>query len=938
MKDGNTSMNNGTEIETRNGIQSELQCPNSEDNLDEKSDGSGAIERKDERNGSLLSRMDVFGMTAGGRLNKAEKLISEGRKQTSKEVESARNCFQEAKKLLQSDKVESTGVREALGEVCLELGRIERFKGDCSLAVELLIEARTYVPLSQGDRDFIATRFAHSNRSDELAVSYYLETVVQWANQAKPNDLRPVFEILERLCAIHANLSEEEVANSLVFCILVSNADDEIPFPSFYRGVHFFLLKDYASASAEFKKAQDRQCAAPELGYYLNFAAGQNARQQRDLDGAADFFIEAVRRYPQLFAANYEAGVCLVQLAEAQATAIEDRSSGKTEPLETDASRRAFACSALERACRLDETSSDAWFYLGRAHSLDESWIEAGEAFEKAISLAPTPDFYLAHALVLDKQGKLSLSIEAAHKALALDPEYGDANRFIAKTSYQNGDLDASITEYRALIAREELAGKMEEATLSGLANCLYDRKRYSEVISLLESVKETIPSRIQLLLARSLSLEGDFKAAEDSYLRLATMEPEHGNHFYYLGTCRAHQKKYEEALEAFAQAEGCGDFPAQLPLQRGYVLETLGRFQEAQEAYRQIAPQQLASAAGEPAFDNGAPMRDNVEAKSNSISESSRKTASYRLGIMAMKEKRNEEAILWLEMSEPNLETLLALAQAQEMSGHLDVADEMYLRAISENPENLAPQVQFGCALARRKDWERAIPYLKEAIKKGDITEAAYYHLGMAYLHAEKYVNALSYLDKLPISAGLNETLCTLSLRAARQSREEGKYDLAIQYWQRAIRYGGSEVILKAEIGKAHLALGVRRALAGEPVFQWQTDIQKAEKYIPQEPNLQFALAVLDLCSARTKECLKRLESVQYVLEPHLQPCADYLTAMALLQQGDNEQAERIFSRLTALSQTQPLPFDPDYPHACLLAEQNKWEEAAKVLYSRIK
>ena len=883
--------------------------------------------------GNLLSRMDVFGVTSGGRLRKASKLLSEGRLVATRDTDEARSRFQESKSLLQTLPIENDAVRTALGEACLELGHLERLKGDAFAAVESLLEAQSHnAALTQGDRDFIATQFALVEREDETAVSIYLDTISRWAKQVKPASIRPVFEILERLCYISSKLSDQEAIDRLVFCQHVLNADDETPFPYFYRGVHFFLGGNYLSAHEEFREAQDRESAAPELGYYLNFSAGQNARQQNDLPGAAGYFIEAVRRYPQLFAPNYEAGVCLVQLCESNAEPEESQKTPTSEDIE--ANRRAFACNALGRACHLDPTSSDAWSYLGRAFYLDQNWAEASEAFEKAVSLDPSPDLYLALARSLKKQEKQAPAIAAARKAVELNPEFGAGNRFIAQAAYESGDMEAAANEYRAILTKAEAAGETDEDSLAGLATCLYDQKQYGEVARLLTPIQDSIPPQTKLILARSLSLEKDFEHAEACYLQLATQEPENGRHYYYLGTCRAHQEKYEEALEAFALAAACKEFPENLPLQKGYVLETLERFPEAEASYRsaiqESEPTPDESNEGEDSKPESVPARP--------VSEATKRIACYRLGMMALKAKRNDDAISWLGMATPNLETLLALAQAHEQGGHPASADEMYLRAIQEHPDNLAPQVRFGCALARRSDWERAIGYLREAIKKGDITEAAYYHLGMAYIHSEKYVNALNYLDKLPRSARLNETLCTLCLRAARQSREEGSLDLAIEYWQRAIRYGGSEVVLKAEIGKAHLALGVRKAQAGEPVFQWQAEMMKAEKYIPQEPNLQFALAVLDLCSARTTDCLRRLESVQYVLEPHLQPCADYLTAMAYLQQGESEKAETIFTHLTALSQRQPLPFDPDYPHACLLAERNKWEEAAKVLYSRVK
>ena len=876
--------------------------------------------------GNLLSKMDVFGVTAGGRLRRASKMIVEGRLLAMRDLNESKSCFQETLNILRSLSPQRPDVRQSLGEALLELGHLERLRGDSPAAITALLEAESYdAPLSLGDLDFIASQFALTNRDDEPALVIYFDTICRWSNQIKPATIRPVFEILERLCLITATLDEKEAADRLELCRRVIATDSDIPFPYFYRGVHSFLGGNYSAALDEFKLAQARKSAAPELEYYLNFSAGQTARSQGDLPSSAGYFIEAVRRYPQLFPPNYEAGVCLVQLCETNAKS----QSAQNTTLDIEANRRSFALKTLQRACILDENSADAWHFLGRAHYLNGDWPEATEAFERSLALDPAPEFYLAHARSLKREGRFAEATASAVKAKEIAPDNLNASRFIAKTAHQNREYPAAIREYEDLFNRAEAAGETDMAALTGLAECQYEQKRYAESIALLSPYRDALPVPLQTVLARCLSLTGDFKGAEESYALLSEQEPANGSHLYYLGTCLAHQEKYEEALDAFSRATECDSHPAGMALQRGYILETLGRTDEAEKAYRLAIEQESAE---EP----------NSEADNRSLTETKnqnqKRTACYRLGLLAMKGKKNDDAIAWLGMAEPNLETLLALAQVHEQSGHPAAADEMYLRAIADHPDNLIPQVQFGCALARRKEWERGISVLREAIKKGDVTPASYYYLGMAYLHTEKYVNALNYLDKLPNSTALNETLCTLCLRAARQAREETQYDLAIQYWQRAIRYGGAEALLKGEIGKAYLAKGVRRAQAGEPLFQWQADILQAEKYVPHEPNLQFAMCVLDLCSARSSECLKRTESVRYLLEPHLQPCADYLIAMALLQQGDNEKAEFLFAELTALSLEKPLPFDPDYPHACLLAEQNKWEEAAKVLYSRMK
>ncbi|MEM0987322.1 MAG: tetratricopeptide repeat protein [Pseudomonadota bacterium] len=83
------------------------------------------------------------------------------------------------------------------------------------------------------------------------------------------------------------------------------------------------------------------------------------------------------------------------------------------------------------------------WFQLGKVMFMQRKLPEAQKWFQKAAEAVPNvPDgwFELGRALAADK--RFEDAVKALHRALALDPDNGQAHRFACVAARESGDME----------------------------------------------------------------------------------------------------------------------------------------------------------------------------------------------------------------------------------------------------------------------------------------------------------------------------------------------------------------------------------------------------------------------------------------------------------------------------------------------------------------
>lgn len=834
-------------------------------------------------------------------MRKVNDLLDKARSQVRQDPLAARRELESALKLLRPLSAANANRNSLMGEILSEQAQVDLLEDKTDSAVELLLQSRSLgTKFPQHLNDFLAIQLALALNTESIAIEIYLQSITPWSGKSKPQDLRPVYEILERACSISVDMDSKSRATRLELCAKLIEIDSAIDYPYYYRGILAFFDRLYPEALKEFEKARkrlrnssdtERLYSSQELEYHISFSEASGLRANGDLQKAAAGFIKCFQQNPERFDPHLQAGVSLVDICEAE----EDFSPPKIMQ-----KRLEFAVTALVKACDLDAASDQALHYLGRAYYLQHDAERAVERFEAAIQLHPDAKYYIDLARALWRAGRLDDAKVAARNALKQDPNYLKAHHFLAGRAQGENDFIKARHEYEEII---KISPSPDLNALYGLANCLYQSKDYPGAIAQLCSIPE-LSEEARFLLARCFSLNNDFVNAEKQLQQLIFSSPENGEYYYYLGCALAHQLRYDEALNAFTKAEEYGA-KQNVALPRAVLFERMERIEDAELEYQKAL--------------NG----ENSE------------TAALRLAELYTRFERVEDAIKTLNSAKRTPTVLTTLGLLLEENGNCKEVDEVFLEALAADPENGAIACKYGILLSGRADIIGAISYLELALSKGHDTRELHYHLGLSQLVNGDADSSLAHLIHLSDEPGLDQFIQDNHLNAAMKAIDESRYHVAISHWQQAMRLGADATILRTEIGKAWLALAIELEQADQ---NWKESIANSVKCNPGDPQTIYASVMADIISGKVQECSERLEANSGRLTQPLKHMSDYLIAIASIETGDYSLAERKLNMFDEQSKDAEVKIDTIMPRACLLAKKENWDAAADLLLSQVR
>lgn len=792
-----------------------------------------------------------------------------------------------------------------LSETLLALTRLEKAASNRAKAIELLLEARGLgVALLQDDQDYLATELASAERVDPVAMDVYLQTIAYWKGKQRPSAVRQIYDLLERLCVVSEDLPREELALRLRLCTRLIAADRDLAFPYYYRGIHAFITGNYTAAMEDLRRARDRRHPPAQLEFYLNVCSGYKLRDEGKLEHATAYFVEAAKQNPGSYSANFEAGASLVTLCQ-------KRLEEGTTPGELDANRRRYAITLLQRACQLQDRAAEAYFMLGCACYMDRRADEAADALQKAVLLRPSAPYYYEYARALRRKRQTDAALEAAQEAVKLDPGLLKARQMIATIALRKQDFQRAKEEYHALVSALPPSDNTRMNAVYGLGTCCYEVGDYSGAIQWFTTLQQEavdLTSEGLYMLARSYSRARDFGNGERRFAELIATEPSRGDYHYYLGCCQAHQKRFEEAIASFANAERCGDLKQNVSLQRGYAWESLQKYENAREEYRKAAVGPGGNAA------------------------------QYRLGMLCLERGETEQALSHLALADPTPDVLATMGRLYAEQGNLEASDQAFLAAIEAARSSPVIARQYGSALLKRGEVSKAIPYLQEAERLGDSTPELHSLLGEAHFAAGDREQAMAQWEKHSDDPAIRENLRAVCLQAAQEARGSQDYARALDYWKRAIALGADASLLHEDIRTALIARAKAAALSGEPMESWEADLREVIETHGQDSDYVCVLAALDLLNNAPIACIERLETIHNDLSPELRDEASYLLGLAWLQQGDAQRAHAYLQTGADCSADQQTALKTSLPRAYALAQMGCWDDAAQILCSMVK
>jgi tetratricopeptide (TPR) repeat protein len=238
----------------------------------------------------------------------------------------------------------------------------------------------------------------------------------------------------------------------------------------------------------------------------------------------------------------------------------------------------------LTRAVRLYGRFARAHETLAEALMMQGRLPEALEALERAEELEPgSASVRLKKGKVLDGLGREDDASRAFEESFKLTPHREELVRGLRLQ--RMGDLVGAERVYRDVIIRDP----ENVDALRLLAGVAMRAKQWSDAEALLEKALDIAPDFVQgwmdLGLARQEQDRTDDALA--AYARAERLEPENPNAYAAAATTNAMAGRHDEALLLFDRAIGKDARHAAAHSGRGHVLKTIGRQEDAVQAYR---------------------------------------------------------------------------------------------------------------------------------------------------------------------------------------------------------------------------------------------------------------------------------------------------------------------------------------------------------------
>lgn len=291
-----------------------------------------------------------------------------------------------------------------------------------------------------------------------------------------------------------------------------------------------------------------------------------------------------------------------------------------------------------------------------------------------------------------------------------------------AITEQQQGDMESAIRDYRDYL---KLRPDTVEAEVN-LGAALAHTGQYDEAIELYRAALPSLTYKNPVLLNLGLAYfkKGDFKNAQVQFAALHELESHDPKVAILLGDTEVKLGRPEDAL-ALLQPFDSGN-SKNLDLE--YVL-------------------------GEALINTGH-LRDGV-ARIEKVAEAGNSADAYQLAgatLLQLNEferaRKDLETALTLNPKLPNIYTMLG--EARDKTGATDQAESAFLQALQINPDDFEANLYAGSILLKRRDLEKAKPYLDKALKLKPTDIMARYESALLQSASGQYQTAVQYLEQL--------------------------------------------------------------------------------------------------------------------------------------------------------------------------------------------
>jgi tetratricopeptide (TPR) repeat protein len=605
------------------------------------------------------------------------------------------------------------------------------------------------------------------------------------------------------------------------------------------------------------------------------------------------------------------------------------------------------ALTQAEEVLIVEPERSSAWVLKARALQSLQRDEDAGEAFARAVEVAPEDPAPLLLLANYHRRRDEPAQAEPLYRKL-IEIEAGFASysalaAFLAGEGERDEEAEAA---YRQAI---ELAEEERRATAySLLANFFYSRERFDEAEAVLLEGIEAESQNLELIygLARFYHARGETAKADAMIAEATKADPDDPQPYLLLSAYRGRQGDLEGALEAAEAALAASPDDLRAKLRKAELLVDLGYRGDDDSRVaegRAIVDAVLAGDEANPEALFVEAKIDLAERELDAAAASLRRAlearpewaqAHFLLGstllLQGDRTAARAEVSRALELDAELLEAQRILARIHASLGDNALAVESGRRVLRRDPDDAATRILVAQSLLRLGKVDEALAEL-ETIPQEDRGVEAHYALGRLYSKKRDWEEARRHLMAAYEPDAPNfevlRALLDLDVRDGRLEESADRIEAAQQakpddaqltrLWGEVLLYSGEKVEAEAAFRRAieldpndvsgYQNLARYLAIAGRPAEVLATYEEALERN-PESAPLNMVVGSLYELQSRNEEAMARYEEA-IRLDPGLGVAMNNLAYLLSEGGGDLDRALELAQEAKALL--------PDNPNA---------------------
>lgn len=309
-------------------------------------------------------------------------------------------------------------------------------------------------------------------------------------------------------------------------------------------------------------------------------------------------------------------------------------------------------------------------------------------------------------------------------------PTEAPANRMQrAETLFNDGQFDAAIAEYQAVIVAEPL----NDVAYARMVKPLILTRKIDKAVEAARRALQINDQRAENLtaLAEALDWQGNYIEALDFALRATELAPHSSTAWAIVAEVYADLNRPERALPAAQKAVQLDDRNYDAHRNLGYAQEARGRYRDAIPAYQRAIQ-----------------LRPKFGYLYISLARNYRALNNFKDAIATLQQA--------LQVDPKNPQVYDELGWTYQLAGDSARAIAQLRKAIEVDPNYEVAYGHLGHVYFVQQDWQGAVNQLEKAIQLGGTRLEYYYKLGIAYVNLKDCGKGREWLEKaITINSG---------------------------------------------------------------------------------------------------------------------------------------------------------------------------------------